>query len=116
MSGRADRVERISHWMLLAASSLTIIVNGPIAKKIGMNCGINALGQGNRANATIGRALNLVVRNVGGGRPAGNRGNSQQDQLQVRVAGGDLQRTSGDAHEGGASPPRRQQRAQHGRL
>ena len=34
-----------------------------------MNSGINALGQGNRANATIGRALQLVVRNVGGGRP-----------------------------------------------
>jgi len=34
-----------------------------------MNSGINALGQGNRANATIGRALNLIVRNVGGGRP-----------------------------------------------
>ncbi|MFP5369572.1 MAG: thioredoxin, partial [Actinomycetes bacterium] len=29
------------------------------------------LGQGNRANATIGRALQLVVRNVGGGRPGG---------------------------------------------
>jgi hypothetical protein len=36
-----------------------------------MNSGINALGQGNRANATIGRALQLVVRNVGGGRPGG---------------------------------------------
>ena len=34
-----------------------------------MNSGINALGQGNRANATIGRALQLVVRNLGGGRP-----------------------------------------------
>ena len=34
-----------------------------------MNSGVNALGQGNRANATIGRALQLVVRNVGGGRP-----------------------------------------------
>ena len=34
-----------------------------------MNSGINALGQGNRANATIGRALQLIVRNVGGGRP-----------------------------------------------
>jgi hypothetical protein len=34
-----------------------------------MNSGSNALGQGNRANATIGRALQLVVRNVGGGRP-----------------------------------------------
>lgn len=50
-------------------SSPIIIVNGPVAKRIGMNCGINALGQGNRANATIGRALNLIVRNVGGGRP-----------------------------------------------
>jgi hypothetical protein len=34
-----------------------------------MNSGVNALGQGNRANSTIGRALQLVVRNVGGGRP-----------------------------------------------
>jgi hypothetical protein len=46
-----------------------VIVNGPIATEIGMNSGVNALGQGNRANATIGRALQLVVRNVGGGRP-----------------------------------------------
>jgi hypothetical protein len=36
-----------------------------------MNSGINAMGQGNRANAAIGRALQLVVRNVGGGRPGG---------------------------------------------
>ncbi len=50
-------------------TSPLIVVNGPIAKRIGMNSGLNALGQGNRANATIGRALNLVVRNVGGGRP-----------------------------------------------
>jgi hypothetical protein len=46
-----------------------VIVNGPIARAIGMNSGTNALGQGNRANATIGRALQLVIRNVGGGRP-----------------------------------------------
>ncbi len=46
-----------------------VIVNGPIARRIGMNWGINALGQGNRANATIGRALQLIVRNVGGGVP-----------------------------------------------
>ncbi len=48
-----------------------VIVNGPMARAIGMNSGVNALGQGNRANATIGRALQLVVRNVGGGRPGG---------------------------------------------
>jgi len=46
-----------------------LIVNGPIAAEIGMNSGVNCLGQGNRANATIGRALQLIVRNVGGGRP-----------------------------------------------
>lgn len=50
-------------------SSPVIIVNGPVAKRIGMNSGINALGQGNRPNMTIGRALNLIVRNVGGGKP-----------------------------------------------
>jgi hypothetical protein len=48
-----------------------VVVNGPIAREIGMNSGVNALGQGNRANASIGRALQLVVRNVGGGRPGG---------------------------------------------
>lgn len=52
-------------------SSPVIVVNGPIARAIGMNSGINALGQGNRANATIGRAVQLVIRNVGGGRPGG---------------------------------------------
>jgi hypothetical protein len=46
-----------------------IVVNGPIRLKIGMNMGINVFGQGNRPNATIGRAVKLVVRNVGGGRP-----------------------------------------------
>jgi hypothetical protein len=46
-----------------------VVVNGPVAKAVRMESGINALGQGNRANATIGRALQLVVRNVGGGRP-----------------------------------------------
>lgn len=46
-----------------------IVVNGPIRAEIGMNWAGNALGQGNRANSTIGRALQLVIRNVGGGRP-----------------------------------------------
>ncbi|SNS15254.1 hypothetical protein SAMN06893096_102253 [Geodermatophilus pulveris] len=50
-------------------SGPVVVVNGPVAARVGMNSGVNALGQGNRANATIGRALQLVVRNVGGGRP-----------------------------------------------
>ena len=48
-----------------------VVVCGPIARALGMNSKGNALGQGNRANATIGRALQLVIRNVGGGRPQG---------------------------------------------
>jgi hypothetical protein len=52
-------------------SSPVVIVNGPVRAAIGMNWGLNALGQGNRANATIGRALQLVIRNVGGGKPGG---------------------------------------------
>ena len=46
-----------------------LIVNGPLASAIGMNGDCNAFGSGNRANATIGRALRLVLLNVGGGRP-----------------------------------------------
>ena len=46
-----------------------LICNGPGARAVGMNSGVNVFGQGNRANMTIGRALQLVVRNIGGGRP-----------------------------------------------
>jgi hypothetical protein len=52
-------------------SGPVVVVNGPIARDLRMNSGVNCLGQGNRANATIGRALQLVVRNVGGGVPGG---------------------------------------------
>ena len=46
-----------------------IVVNGPVTRALGMNSGINVLGQGNRANASIGRALQLIVRNIGRGLP-----------------------------------------------
>lgn len=48
-----------------------VIVNGPVRDRIGLNYRGNVLGQGFRANATIGRALQLIVRNVGGGKPQG---------------------------------------------
>ena len=59
------------HGVLATTMSVgpVLIVNGPIRRAIGMNSGINVFGQGNRANNTIGRALQLVIRNVGGGRP-----------------------------------------------
>ena len=43
-----------------------IIVNGPIVKQIGMKTGQNLFGPGNRANATIGRALRLMLINLAG--------------------------------------------------
>ena len=46
-----------------------LIVNGPIAARLGINAGANALGQGHRANAVIGRAVRLALQNVGGARP-----------------------------------------------
>ena len=46
-----------------------VIVNGPIATRLAINGAGNALGQGHRANAVIGRALRLVLQNVGGARP-----------------------------------------------
>ena len=52
--------------------SFMTIVNGPIRKELEMNAGTYALGPGNRANASIGRALRLFIRNLGGGRPGVN--------------------------------------------
>jgi hypothetical protein len=46
-----------------------LIVNGPVRNEIGMNSGCNVFGSGNRANATIGRAIRLVMLSVGGGIP-----------------------------------------------
>lgn len=44
-----------------------LIVNGPARIRLGMNAGCNVFGPGNRANATIGRAIRLVMLSVGGG-------------------------------------------------
>ena len=46
-----------------------LVVNGPVRTEIGMNAGANVFGSGNRANATIGRAVRLVLLNVGGAQP-----------------------------------------------
>lgn len=46
-----------------------ILVNGPIINQLDFNVGHNAMGQGNRTNATIGRALTLVNMNIGGALP-----------------------------------------------
>lgn len=47
-------------------AGIMIAVNGPIVDEIGLNAGSNVFGPGNRANATIGRAIRLLMINAGG--------------------------------------------------
>ena len=46
-----------------------LIINGPVVQRLGLNTATNALGPGTRANATIGRALQFVLRTIGGAQP-----------------------------------------------
>ena len=48
--------------------AVAVCVHGPIVQALGLNAGGNILGPGNRANACIGRAVSLIMRNVGGAR------------------------------------------------
>ncbi len=60
-----------------AGTAILMIVNGPIVREIGLNSGQNVFGPGHRANATIGRAIRLILLNLGGensiGEPWGTR-------------------------------------------
>jgi hypothetical protein len=49
-------------------AAVATVVHGPLARTLGIGSGTNCLGPGNRANACIGRALALVLRNIGGAR------------------------------------------------
>ncbi|MCH8284050.1 MAG: hypothetical protein IIC20_05680 [Chloroflexi bacterium] len=48
---------------------VALVLNGPVRKLLDVNCGRNCLGPGRRANAVLGRAVRLVLLNIGGGRP-----------------------------------------------
>jgi len=50
-------------------SAMALVVNGPIATRLGINSGNNAFGQGHRPNATIGRAVRLIMMNAMNTRP-----------------------------------------------
>ena len=47
-------------------AAVLLVVNGPVATEIGVNSGVNVFGPGHRANATIGRAIRLVIINATG--------------------------------------------------
>ncbi len=50
-------------------AGVLVIVHGPIVAELGVNSGVNIFGPGNRANATIGRAVRLVMMNCFGAQP-----------------------------------------------
>lgn len=64
-----------AEWMLGQLQSTTnpltpmLIVNGPIRHRIGLNCDTGAMGPGWQANSSIGRAIRLVMLNIGGAAP-----------------------------------------------
>jgi hypothetical protein len=53
----------------LGGSAILVIANGPVVDELQINCGSNLFGPGNRANATIGRAVRLVLMNTCGAIP-----------------------------------------------
>lgn len=53
----------------MGSAAPLMIVNGPYAKKVGLHGGRGCFGPGFRANATIGRAVRLMLLNLGGGIP-----------------------------------------------
>lgn len=56
-------------WQSTSGPAPLIVVNGPVREVLGINSAGGVLGPGFRANATIARAVGLVVRNVFGIRP-----------------------------------------------
>ncbi len=82
-----------------------IVVNGPITAKIGMNGGHNTFGQGNRANMTIGRALQLVIRNIGGGRPGGERPGARGVDMSMHGSPGKLSFCFAELEDGSPFTP-----------
>ncbi len=47
-------------------AAVLIVVNGPIVSQLGLNSGVSVFGPGHRSNATIGRAVRLVISNATG--------------------------------------------------
>lgn len=64
-----DRFNLLGVLSTTGTATAAVCVHGPAVGALGLNAGGNILGPGNRANACIGRAVSLILRNVGGARP-----------------------------------------------
>jgi hypothetical protein len=66
-----DRKARFDTYEVSTGSWAPFLaINGPVRNEIYINCSSGALSPGNMANAAIGRALGLIVKNIGGARKA----------------------------------------------
>jgi hypothetical protein len=64
-----DRAAGGGGWQSTSGPAPLIVVNGPIREQLGFNCGVGVFGPGFRPNATVARAIGLIVRNAYGIRP-----------------------------------------------
>jgi hypothetical protein len=64
-----DRAAGGGGWVSTSGPAPLIVVNGPIRARLGFNWDVGVFGPGFRANATVARAIGLIVRNVFGIRP-----------------------------------------------
>ena len=64
----ADEFNLLGLLTTTGTPAVAVCVHGPIAKHLEMNDATNCLGPGNRANAAIGRAISLALRNIAGAR------------------------------------------------
>ena len=65
----AERAARGGGWQSTSGPAPLIVVNGPIRTELGFNSTGGVFGPGFRANATVARAIGLIVRNAFGVRP-----------------------------------------------
>ncbi|WP_199433287.1 hypothetical protein [Qaidamihabitans albus] len=64
-----DRAARGGGWQSTSGPAPLLVVNGPVRAELGFNCGGGVFGPGFRPNATVARAIGLIVRNAFGIRP-----------------------------------------------
>jgi len=66
-----DNDFQFNHVASMGSPWPLLIVNGPIVKELNFNSGLYFFGPGNRANATVGRALSLILWNCLDAKPGG---------------------------------------------
>jgi hypothetical protein len=71
-----------------------LVVNGPIRNKLGITGGTGCMGPGWHANATIGRAIRLILINIGGGRPGVGDAASQGSPVKFSFCFGEYEEMS----------------------